>query len=185
MLRRGNNSETFWFARSPTTRDYPAAIDRRRRKTRLGSHRVREKAMQPGSIRKFEISYLAAWGVGVIATFLGWNSDAIMASAAGRGLGMGVIAGTLALGMVIPLLLCYFASRRRSNIARWIIVALFAVQALWMLRSLFTVSFTPGVVGALGIIAFVLRAVAVRFLFGTEARSWFAKKAAEPAPAAD
>jgi hypothetical protein len=134
--------------------------------------------LQPGSIKKFEAFYLVAWGISLIITFLGWNPEAILASNTGRRLGFGLYSGTIALGLLIPPLLCYFAARRRSNIARWIIVGIFAVQALAVLRMLFTVSFGSGVLGALGIIVFVLRAIAVRFLFGPEAQEWFARKRA-------
>lgn len=132
--------------------------------------------MQPTSIRKFEIFYLAAWGVSLIVTFLGWDSDAIRQSRVGVQLGLGTYAGIIGLGLLLPPTLCWLAARKRSNAARGAIVLLFCLQALGVIFALFTATFAPGVIGALGLLIFCLRAIAIRFLFGVEASAWFQEK---------
>lgn len=184
-LQRGNNPETFQRAHIAGHDGFTTnLIDRSRAATSLLPQAM-ETVMQPGSIKKFEIFYLAAWGVSLIATFLGWDTVAILESRVGRQLGFGIYTAIIIVGLLLPLALAYLAARRRSNVARWIIVGIFTLHALGVLRALFTAGFAPGVVGALGIIVFVLRAVAIRFLFGPEAREWFAgKRATSDVPAA-
>ena len=131
--------------------------------------------MPPGSIKKFETFYLVAWVIIVISTFLAWDSATILQSQLGRKMGLGGYGSIMAVGLLIPPGLCYLASRKRSNVARWIIVALFAMQGATVLLLLFRGAFTPGAVGGLGLLSFSLRAIAVRLLFGSEAKEWFAK----------
>lgn len=140
--------------------------------------------MPPASIRKFELFYLAAWGIGLIIAFLGWNGEAILQTRLGAQIGLGTYAAILCAGLLIPPVLWWLAARRRSNVARWIIVALFALQGLNIVFSLFAASLA-GVLGGLSLLMFCLRAVAVRFLFGPEAREWFAKSKAAPLPSTE
>lgn len=136
----------------------------------------------PGSIKKFEIFYLASLAVAALANVLSWDTDAIMASPVGQRFGLGIVAGTALVSLLIPLVLWYFAARRRSNIARWIITFFFAVQVSLLLWSLVRGFGLAGLLGGSGMVVFVLRAISIRFLFGAEANEWFGRKPAAATP---
>ena len=127
----------------------------------------------PASIRKFEIFYLVAWVVSLIATFLSWDSQIIAQARLGRQFGLSGYSAITTLALLLPLVLWYLAARRRSNIARRTIIAVFALQAIGVLYALGMASLAPGLIGALGVLILVLRAISVRFLFAAEAREWY------------
>ena len=130
--------------------------------------------MRPISIVNFERCYLGALAVGLVNSLV---SLPIMmrtpqVAQAMATFGPGFLYGTVALGIVVSLLLWYFAARRASVVAKWIIVVFFAFGVLGLLRNL-TSGFPTPVAGVLGIVAFVLQAVAVYLLFRPDAVAWF------------
>ena len=133
--------------------------------------------MRPLSIVNFERCYLGAIAVGLINSFV--TIPAMMRmpqmAQANAMLGPNFIYISLILGLVISLLLWYFAARKASVVAKWIIVVFFAFGVLGMLRNLAT-GFPTSLSGVLGIVAFVLQAVAVYLLFKPDAVGWFARR---------
>ncbi|KAK0348942.1 hypothetical protein LTR94_035132, partial [Friedmanniomyces endolithicus] len=90
--------------------------------------------MRPVSIIRFDRLYLASIVVGLIGNIIEWpvtiarlteNPDT-----AALGSGAAIAAGgMIATGVLIALLLWFFAAKRASNVARWI-VTVFTVFAL-------------------------------------------------------
>lgn len=133
--------------------------------------------MRPDSIIKFERFYLGALAVGVVNAALGWGAtQEYMAkdpAVAAAGLGSGFLISTMVIGFAIPLLLWYFIAKRGSNIAKWILVALFAFGLLGLVFSFNQTLAIHGAMGLVfGLIAFVLQAAAVFMLFKPDAVEW-------------
>jgi hypothetical protein len=140
--------------------------------------------MQPDSIRKFTLFYLGALAVSLVATFVGY--DILMAqveaqsAATGLAMGSGAIIGSIALNIAITLLLWYLAARKGFVVAKWIVVLLF----------LFTlVTSLPGILAGglevyegISLLAVVLQAVAVYYLFQPDAKAWFSGERAAASP---
>ena len=136
--------------------------------------------LRPLSIINFERCYLGALLIGLINSFI--TIPAMLRTPqlaqASATLGTGFLYITATVGILITLLLWYFAARRASIVAKWIIVVFFAIGALGMIRNLAT-GFR-GIVGplpaVLSIVGFVLQAVAVYLLFKPDAKAWFADR---------
>ncbi|MGI4730913.1 MAG: hypothetical protein ACRYFW_04090 [Janthinobacterium lividum] len=133
--------------------------------------------MRPLSIVNFERCYLGAIMVGLVNSLIilpAMIRTPQIAQATAR-FGSGFLYGTMAAGVVVTLLLWYFAARRASVVAKWIIVVFFAFGVLGLLRNVATgFSGIPSNLSAvLGIVAFVLQAVAVYLLFRPDAAAWF------------
>ena len=130
--------------------------------------------MQPESIRKFSLFYLGSLVVSLVATVINYDqvtqSVARQTGAAGAELGSGVVVGSMAVGAAVMLLLWYLVARKGFAIAKWIVVGFFLVS----LYGLFGV-LRGGISAsdALGLVSFVLQAVAVYFLFQPDAKAWF------------
>lgn len=130
---------------------------------------------RPVSIRKFEGCYLGALALGAVNTALSWSryheNDAVARAEAV--IGAWYLPTITALGFLIPLVLWFFAARRGSVVAKWIIVVFFAIGALGVLAGLALNSFPSSLAAVLSVSAFVLNAIAVRQLFQPDAREWF------------
>lgn len=138
--------------------------------------------LRPVSIVWFERCYLGALVVGLLNTALSWNTTmAKMAENPGAeqmGSSFGattLIAGTL-IGIVISLVLWYFAARKRANVAKWIITVFFVIGLLGIGASAVMRTFPQGIAGVLGVVGFVLNAIAVWQLFRPDAEAWFENK---------
>ena len=130
--------------------------------------------MRPISIVNFERCYLGAIIVNFLTSLV--TIPVIMrtpqvAQATAR-FGSGFIYISMVLNIIVTLLLWYFAARRASVVAKWIIVVFFAFGVLGILRSV-TTGFPTATSGVLGLVAFVLQAVAVYLLFRPDANAWF------------
>lgn len=136
---------------------------------------------RPLSIRKFEVCYLGALVVGAVNTTLNW-SRYYLNPAVGQAeaiIGVWYLPTITALGYLIPLTLWYFAARRGSVVAKWIIVVLFALGALGVLAGLALNGFPSSLAAVLSISAFVLNAIAIRMLFQPDAAAWFGQADAD------
>lgn len=137
--------------------------------------------MRPQSIMTFERLYLGAWLVGVINTGLSWgrNQEMIQASGAVADIGAGALYATTAVGFVIPLLLWYFIARRASIVAKWILIALFAMGLIGIVYAGTQGSLAGGLSGILAGAALLLQMAAIYMLFRPDARAWLGEGVAQ------
>lgn len=135
---------------------------------------------RPKSIIAFEQCYLGSLVLGFIALAFGWGAQkALLArnpdvAQLNSGMLYASLFGGLILGAVITILLWYFAARRASVVAKWIIVVFFAFGVLVLLSSLAKGTVAPGLGGVISIANTVLQAVAVWMLFKPDSKAWFA-----------
>ncbi|MGN6375286.1 MAG: hypothetical protein ACTHMG_06995 [Sphingomonas sp.] len=130
---------------------------------------------RPVSIINFERCYLGAIAVGLVGSIVNWShtQSMVQVQRAQQMIGTWYLPTILAMGIIVPLLLWYFAARRASSVAKWIIVVFFGFSCLGVLVGMAGHTYPPGLAGVLGIAAFVLNAIAVALLFKSDARVWF------------
>ena len=138
--------------------------------------------MRPQSIVRFELAYLGSVVLWLVNLALGWkarlgtleSNPAFAGNPQMAELAQTMMIGTTVVMLVLWLLLWYFTARRASEVAKWVIVALFGLP--------FTLMSYP-VVGALSTVlslaAFALTAYSVWLLFRPDARAWFAGDTSE------
>ncbi len=135
--------------------------------------------MRPQSIIRFEQAYLASIVVWGINYGLGWSKlvAAVDRSFAAmppiRHLGEPLLIAVVLFALCLWLLLWYFTARARSEVAKWVIVAFFAVTAAWLPFTLAGFRTTGLLPAALNVVTFALTAVAVWMLFRPDASAWF------------
>jgi hypothetical protein len=133
--------------------------------------------MKPESIRRFDLFYLASIAFSLIAYVVSY--DALVANmesrtaAAGIRLGSGTVLTTIVIGIGVALLLWFFVSRRRSVVAKWIIVVLFVLSLLG-LPGLFSGGWT--VLKTISALNLLCEAAAVFYLFQPDARAWLGSR---------
>ena len=137
--------------------------------------------MQPSSIRKFTLFYLASFLVTLAATAL--NFEGLLATAeaqAGARLGFGILIASTLVWAAILLLLWYLIARKGFAIAKWIFVLFFlfnVVTSFGIFAGGLTVS------EGMALLALVLQAASAYYLFQPDAKAWFAgERAAETPP---
>lgn len=133
---------------------------------------------RPQSILTFERCYLGALAVGLVNTAIGWSTIMrVPAVAQAQAMfGSWYLPTTTAIGFIIPLILWYFAARRRSVVAKWIITVFFGFGVIGILINLAMGSFASSLGGVLSITALVLNAIAVFMLFKPDAKTWFGER---------
>ncbi len=134
---------------------------------------------RPISIVQFERCYLGSLVLGFITLAFTWNTQMALLQRNPATAQMGsMVYGSLLIGLIvgaiITLVLWYFAARRASVVAKWIIVVFFAIGVLGLLNSLSKGMVPHGLGGVLTIANIVLQAVAVYLLFRPDATAWFA-----------
>lgn len=146
--------------------------------------------MRPVSIVRFEQAYLASVLLWLVNLALGWKArlGALESNPGFAGnpqvaeLAQTMMIGTAVFMLILWLLLWYFTARRASEVAKWVIVALFGLSVVGLP---FTLMSYP-VVGVLSVVisalAFLFFAWSVWLLFQPDARAWFAGEDAK-APA--
>lgn len=134
--------------------------------------------VRPQSIVNFERCYLGSVAIGIVNNVLNWRTteDAINVAGA-TGLPDWFVPVTVIVGIGINLLLWYFIARRGSNVAKWILTVFFIFGVFALLFSLVRGSFPEGLVGVLGIVGFVLQAIAIWMMLRPDAKRWFARDA--------
>jgi uncharacterized membrane-anchored protein len=140
--------------------------------------------MRPQSIRRFDLFYLAALALSILAFLLGYDDivGSVEAESAAAGLQMGanVAIGSFAFGVLLYLLLWFLVSRRRVGIARWIIVLLFLVN-LTGVRAIFTAGLS--LQNGISLLSLLLSAIAIYYLFRPETKAWLEdKRSADGSP---
>jgi hypothetical protein len=133
---------------------------------------------RPPSIVNFERCYLGALLIGAVNAALNWERMMAMPAVqqARVTIGEWYLPATTALGYLIPLVLWYFAARRASVVAKWVIVVLFGLGVLGLLAGLALGTMASDLGGVLSVVAFVLNAIAVFLLFKPDARAWFGER---------
>lgn len=131
---------------------------------------------RPPSIVRFERLYLASFVLGIASRLLGWNTVALRLAGDPRTAPFTwILPVSLVLGVAISLLLWYFAARRASVVAKWIIVVLTGFAMLRFVLNL--PAMTRGVLPLADVLvstaAVLLGVAAAVQLFRADARSWF------------
>ncbi|WP_374407369.1 hypothetical protein [Pelagerythrobacter sp.] len=144
--------------------------------------------MRPDSIRKFDMFWLGALALGVVNFLLTYGSlkAQIDAQFAQSGLdadmgGAGLIGGFV-FGIVINLALWFLVSRLRLEFVKWILILLILL-GLTGLPDLFATGVAVSIV--LSLVAIVMQAAAIWFLFRPDAKAWFASKGKDPGAPTD
>lgn len=131
--------------------------------------------MRPASIIRFEQLYLASIALAAV------NSALLLSPAAGYappGEASGLI-GFVATSLAVSLLLWFFAARRASRIAKWLMVALFVLGAAGLPAIL---SAGPlDIPAVLTVVTWGLQAAAIWMLFRPDAAAWFKGRGREGA----
>ena len=141
--------------------------------------------MRHDSIRKFDMLWLGALALGVVQFVLSYGAlkteiETQMAdSGMSAGAGDAALIGGFVFGMVISLALWFLVSRLRLEFVKWILILLFA-WGLINLPAAFAAGFA--LMGVLSIVAVVMQAAALYFLFRPDAKAWFAAKGAPTDP---
>ena len=116
---------------------------------------------RPTPIVWFERYYLGAVVLKVVVSIINWDI---------------VDAGGVEIGIIVSLLLWFGVMYRHSAAAKWILIVLFLVYALWTLLQM-----SRGAYGLVAILvtlaAMVLNALAVWQLLVDDAQAWFDKTA--------
>jgi hypothetical protein len=133
---------------------------------------------RPTSIIQFERCYLGALALALVNTALSWSTylripAVIQAQAM---FGNWYLPTTTAMGFLIPLVLWYFAARRASVVAKWIIVVFFGFGVIGLLIGLANGGYPSTLAAVLSVVALVMNAVAVFLLFKPDAKAWFGER---------
>lgn len=128
--------------------------------------------MRPQSINRFEQLYLASTAVGVINLFVNYRAIAERAGPVGGG---AVMIGAV-IGWGIVFLFWYFISRRASNVAKWILVAMTVLGLLGMIRLLDRLAEYGTLYAVLTSLTTLLQLASIVFLFRRDAVEWLRSK---------
>ena len=126
--------------------------------------------MRPKSIERFELLFFVSLGIGIVTSALGWDQISQMAG----------VLPTLAvqvLTLLIVLSLVLLVSRKRSNIARWVLVAFFVIGTVIYIPNMARLFAQNPLVTVLSSVQIVLQVAALYFVFRPDAKPWFQKTA--------
>jgi hypothetical protein len=129
--------------------------------------------LRPKTIVSFEILSLAAVALGILLTWLSW--DDIVAQARSAVLGSGIEAAVAILAFVyvaILVLLILLASRRASNVARWLLALIVVAELVFTLPHI-GATLAAGTVGLIETLQLAMMTGAVVLLFLPASRPWF------------
>jgi len=133
--------------------------------------------IKPASIIKFDRLYLAALVLGAVNFAVGFSSLsdrlAQIPEYTASGFGTGILIASFIAGLAINLLIWFFISVRASKVAKWILVALFAIGLVQMVRSFGHALGPQGFSLAVTLVITGLQAAAIYMLFRPDALSWF------------
>ncbi len=133
--------------------------------------------MRPQSIRYFDYLFLGGMVLGILNTVFSFGETMAIVAAdpATQALGdpLVFIVFTLVFSFGINLLLWFFISRKKSTIAKWILVVFMAIGVLGMPSSLATLSTIPATIA---VVITLIQLAAIIMLFRADAKAWFASK---------
>jgi hypothetical protein len=141
---------------------------------RMASKQGRGISMRPPSILMFERLFLASLAVSAASIIIGFDATvdqlANEPGTAALGIGGGLLAGIVAFGFAISLLLWFLIAHKASNIAKWILIVL-AALGLVSLPAMLTGRWDT--VTLLGLGSYALEIAALVYLFRNDAAAWF------------
>ena len=117
---------------------------------------------KPNHIKYFERAMLISLAIGVVISALSSQGMGITA----------VLFQTIVL--VILLINILLISRKRSNIAKWVLIVIFFL-GLPMYVPLLSILLSAGFVGVLSLLQLTVQLVGVYFLFTHQSRQWFSR----------
>jgi hypothetical protein len=132
--------------------------------------------MRPASIDTFERVVLLIVILSAASAVIAWDETA--AQLAPQGIGEGALFGGLAALLGLTLLLGWLASRRRSNVARWLYVLLIVLMLALAAPSLPRLVDGSAVHLVLNAAYVLLCALSLLLLFRSDARRWFSRDGA-------
>jgi hypothetical protein len=126
--------------------------------------------MQPRSIRRFDVLYLASLAAYAAGFFLAFDDTVRLAreqyAAAGSSMNPGpLITGFFMFWIALSLLLWWLISSKASNGAKWTLVVLFVL--LEVIGTIYSVA-----TGASGSLSIVIKGAAIFYLFRPDAIAW-------------
>ena len=117
---------------------------------------------KPNHIKYFERAWLISLAIGVVISALSSQ-------------GMGITAALMqTIVFVILLINILLISRKRSNIAKWVLIVMF-VLGLPMYVPLLSILLSAGFVGVLSLLQLTVQLVGFYFLFTHQSRQWFSR----------
>lgn len=136
--------------------------------------------MRPRSIVLFDWLFLGSLALGVINTAMAFEGNLALIradpAASQAGFGTGFLLFTTAAGFAIPLLLWYFVSRRASNVAKWILIALTGIGVLAIVPALEQLAKLGTLPMVVSLLITALQIIALALLFRGDAKAWFATR---------
>ena len=139
--------------------------------------------MRPDSIRKFEMLWFTAIVLGLINFVLGFATLKAQAEAELAGTALtfspSILIAGIAVGTAINVALWFLVAHKAIGIVKWVILILF----VWGLISA-PAMFVDGLqtIDVIAIVAMLLQAAAIFFLFRPDATAWFASKGGRANP---
>ena len=134
---------------------------------------------RPDSIRKFELFYLGALLVGLVAGFVSFGStaDAVDAQLARAGMegGETFVLVSLGISLVFGLLMWFLIARKAIGFLKWLLLALLLYNVLAVPLAMTS---GLGTVSIIGVVVMAMQAAAIFFLFRPDAKEWFARRGA-------
>lgn len=127
---------------------------------------------RPASVARFEVLFIGTLVLGVVGSALQFEQFAALG-----GVGMVITFQAIILGLMLALVL--WISRKRSNVGRWVLVALFSIGLPFSLPQIMAVLEMNVIAGVVMSGQLVLQVVALVFLFTAESRHWFSRDARE------
>ena len=119
----------------------------------------------PKHIKYFEWTWLGSLSLGIIVSALSYSEIV--------GAGMEIVFGFIQfITLGVMLLLILLISRKRNNIAKWILVVLFGLGIVFYIPQLSSL-FNKGFAGVLSSLQVLAQCVGIYFLFTQESRDWF------------
>ena len=136
---------------------------------------------RPASIIRFEQYYLGYTALGIVATALNWSTTMAMPAVreASETIGAWYLPATIVFGICVQLLLWYFAARRHSTVAKWVLVVFFAMALAGTGFSLVRGQMPMTIGSAVALAGFAAYAAAILQLFAPASKAWFGERPAD------
>ena len=129
--------------------------------------------MRPPSIVMFERLFLASLALSVVSLIINYDLRIEQLAAepalAELGIGGGLVLGMAAIGYAIYVLLWYFIARKASNVAKWVLVVLLALNLVSLLGALVG---PWDLATYIGLAVYALEIAAIAYLFHADAVDW-------------
>lgn len=132
------------------------------------------KQARPHSIRLFEWSQYAIFGLGLVNYLLTNERQRELAATAGRGPAFIVVTALLTFGLLF--LFVWLIAYRRSSVAKWIFVALNALGLLAFLNLTRMMAQNGALSISITVVQSSLQLFSIWMLFRRDARDWLAGK---------